>query len=162
LWQPQNPAILFFVLNILYELARRFAALLPRIFSRAKALNNMKKDVHPKVHMDTKVTCVCGNTFTTISTLPAIQVDICGACHPLYTGTQKLIDTEGRIDKFHKKAKKTEVKKEQQEIIRKAKKDKVKPVEIKKQTSLKEMLKQIKEEEKTAEETQTPDKQTNE
>ncbi len=112
--------------------------------------------------MDTKVTCVCGNTFTTISTLPAIQVDICGACHPLYTGTQKLIDTEGRIDKFHKKAKKTEVKKEQQEIIRKAKKDKVKPVEIKKQTSLKEMLKQIKEEEKTAEETQTPDKQTNE
>lgn len=65
----------------------------------------MKKDIHPKVHKDAKVTCVCGNSFTTISTLPEISVDICSACHPFFTGQQKFVDTEGRIEKFQKKVK---------------------------------------------------------
>lgn len=63
----------------------------------------MKKDIHPKLYNDTKVTCACGNTFVTMSTLPEITVDICSACHPFFTGTQKFIDTEGRIEKFQKK-----------------------------------------------------------
>lgn len=66
----------------------------------------MKKDIHPQVNNDTKVTCACGNTFVTQSTLPEIAVDICSNCHPFYTGTQKFIDTEGRIEKFQKKMEK--------------------------------------------------------
>lgn len=63
----------------------------------------MKADIHPKYFTDAKVTCVCGNTFTTGSTLKDISVDICGECHPFYTGKQKLMDTEGRIERFRKR-----------------------------------------------------------
>ena len=63
----------------------------------------MKKDIHPQLYKDTKVTCACGNTFVTMSTLPEITVDICSVCHPFFTGQQKFIDTEGRIQKFQKK-----------------------------------------------------------
>ena len=63
----------------------------------------MKKDIHPKLYMDTKVICACGNIFVTMSTLPEISVEICSNCHPFYTGQQKFIDTEGRIQKFQKK-----------------------------------------------------------
>lgn len=65
----------------------------------------MKKDIHPQVNTETNVTCACGNTFVTISTLPEISVEICSACHPFFTGQQKYIDTEGRIEKFEKKMK---------------------------------------------------------
>lgn len=65
----------------------------------------MKKDIHPQVNTNTKVTCACGNTFTTISTLKEIRVDLCSACHPFFTGQQKFVDTEGRIEKFEKKRK---------------------------------------------------------
>ncbi len=65
----------------------------------------MKKDIQPQVYIDTVVTCACGNKFTTISTKKAISVEICSACHPFFTGTQKLVDTEGRIQKFTKKQK---------------------------------------------------------
>lgn len=64
----------------------------------------MKKDIHPKYYPDAKVTCVCGNTFTTGSTMPEIKIEICSACHPFYTGKQKLVDTARRVDKFHKRA----------------------------------------------------------
>ncbi len=63
----------------------------------------MKKNIHPKINKECVVTCACGSVFTTMSTLPSIMVDICSACHPLFTGTQKLVDTEGRIDKYNKK-----------------------------------------------------------
>ncbi len=63
----------------------------------------MKKGIHPKVNTDVVVTCACGNSFTTMSTRDSITVDLCSACHPFYTGKQKLIDTEGRIEKFQKK-----------------------------------------------------------
>lgn len=65
----------------------------------------MNNKIQPKVHTDCTVICACGNKFTTISTLPQIKVDICSSCHPFYTGQQKFVDTEGRIDKFNKKAK---------------------------------------------------------
>ncbi len=62
----------------------------------------MKKDLHPKYGAST-IRCACGNVIETRSTKPEISVDICSACHPLFTGKQKLIDTAGRIDKFQKK-----------------------------------------------------------
>lgn len=65
----------------------------------------MKKDIHPQVHTNTKVTCACGNSFETMSTLEEITVDLCNMCHPFYTGQQKYVDTEGRIEKFEKKRK---------------------------------------------------------
>lgn len=63
----------------------------------------MKMDTHPKYYNNAQVICVCGNAFTTGSTLKEIRIDICSACHPFYTGKQKLIDTEGRVEKFRKK-----------------------------------------------------------
>ena len=62
----------------------------------------MKAGVHPTWYNDAKVTCVCGNTFTTGSTMPEIRVEICSACHPFYTGTQKFVDTQGQVEKFSK------------------------------------------------------------
>jgi len=70
----------------------------------------MKKGIHPQTYTDTKVTCACGNSFVTQSTAKEIAVEICSACHPFYTGTQKLIDVEGRIEKFQKKMKATAAK----------------------------------------------------
>jgi large subunit ribosomal protein L31 len=63
----------------------------------------MKDALHPNYINDAVVTCVCGNTFKTGSTQKEIRVDICSACHPFFTGKQKLMDTEGRIDRFRKK-----------------------------------------------------------
>jgi large subunit ribosomal protein L31 len=62
----------------------------------------MKENIHPKYNLAT-VSCACGNTFETRSTLENIKVEICSNCHPFYTGKQKLIDTAGRVDKFYRK-----------------------------------------------------------
>ncbi len=62
----------------------------------------MKKDIHPK-YQEATVKCVCGNEFTTRSTLEEINVEICSACHPFFTGQQKLIDSAGRVERFMKK-----------------------------------------------------------
>ena len=62
----------------------------------------MKKDIHPQMFPVT-VKCACGAKFMTISTLAEITVEICSACHPLFTGKQKLVDTAGRIEKFERK-----------------------------------------------------------
>ncbi|PIS42977.1 MAG: 50S ribosomal protein L31 [Candidatus Kerfeldbacteria bacterium CG08_land_8_20_14_0_20_40_16] len=60
----------------------------------------MKKNVHPAYYPDAVVTCACGNTFTTGSTVKDIRVEICSACHPFYTGKQKFVDTAHRVDRF--------------------------------------------------------------
>lgn len=65
----------------------------------------MKKDIHPKYHPNCKVTCVCGHTFLTGSTEPELKVELCSACHPFYTGKQKLVDTARRVEKFEAKVK---------------------------------------------------------
>lgn len=65
----------------------------------------MKNDIHPKYYPNCKVTCVCGNTFLTGSTEPEIKVELCSACHPFYTGKQKLVDTARRVEKFVAKVK---------------------------------------------------------
>ena len=62
----------------------------------------MKADIHPDYKV-VNVTCACGNTFKTRSTKGDISVDVCGACHPFYTGKQRLVDTAGRIDRFRRK-----------------------------------------------------------
>ena len=62
----------------------------------------MKDDIHPD-YIECTVTCGCGNSFKTRSTKSRISVEICGACHPFYTGQQKFVDTAGRIEKFMKR-----------------------------------------------------------
>jgi large subunit ribosomal protein L31 len=62
----------------------------------------MKANIHP-LYQDSKVICACGSTWATRSTNTELHIDICAQCHPFFTGKQKLIDTEGRIDRFKKK-----------------------------------------------------------
>ena len=59
----------------------------------------MKKEIHPIYHQ-AKVTCACGNIFTVGSTKKTLDIEICSQCHPFYTGTAKLVDTAGRVEKF--------------------------------------------------------------
>jgi large subunit ribosomal protein L31 len=63
----------------------------------------MKTEIHPE-YVEAHVTCTCGNEFTTRSTQPEIHVEICAACHPFYTGRQKLVDTGGRVERFKRRA----------------------------------------------------------
>ncbi len=64
----------------------------------------MQADIHPKYNQ-VQVTCSCGHSFTTGSTLgkEALSIEVCSQCHPFYTGKQKLVDTAGRVDKFRQK-----------------------------------------------------------
>ena len=62
----------------------------------------MKKDIHPN-YAETTITCACGNVIQTRSTVKDIKVEICSACHPFFTGKQKLVDTAGRIDRLKKR-----------------------------------------------------------
>lgn len=63
----------------------------------------MKKDLHPTYYPEAKVTCACGNTFTTGSTKEELRVEICSECHPFYTGKQKFVERGGRVERFKKK-----------------------------------------------------------
>lgn len=64
----------------------------------------MKKEIHPKYYPEAKVTCACGNTWTTGSTQPEIRTEVCSKCHPFFTGQQqRLIDIEGQVDRFYRK-----------------------------------------------------------
>lgn len=97
----------------------------------------MKKDIHPKYHSEAKITCACGNTFIVGSTREEVAIEICSACHPFYTGKQKLVDAAKRVDKFNKKVeaksgtivKKTE-KKSKQKAARAAKKAEAEGVKV--------------------------------
>ena len=71
----------------------------------------MKKDIHPKYFEKAKTTCVCGATYDFGSTKETINVEICGNCHPFYTGNEKVLDTAGRVEKFKARATKTAAKK---------------------------------------------------
>jgi large subunit ribosomal protein L31 len=64
----------------------------------------MKEKIHPTFYPDAKVTCACGNTFTTGSIMKELYTEVCNQCHPFFTGKQKLLDTAGSIDKFKKRA----------------------------------------------------------
>lgn len=71
----------------------------------------MKKGIHPKYEATT-ITCACGNVIQTRSTIKDIRVEICSNCHPYFTGKQKLVDTAGRVERFHKRYGKKETTKE--------------------------------------------------
>ena len=68
----------------------------------------MKEKMHPELH-EVKVHCACGNEFMTRSTKKELRVEICSNCHPFFTGKQRLMDTEGRVEKFNRKYAKKEV-----------------------------------------------------
>ena len=63
----------------------------------------MKKDIHPTYYPETKVTCACGNKFTVGSTRETLAVEICSACHPFYSGKDKVVDTMGRVQKYQER-----------------------------------------------------------
>jgi len=106
----------------------------------------VKKDIHPKYYPKAKVKCSCGAEFTVGSTLPEIEIEICSKCHPFYTGQEKFVDTEGRVEKFEKRRieaeKKTKIAqkklaKERKEQERKEREQRERP------KTLKEMLAKI-------------------
>lgn len=106
----------------------------------------MKEGIHPKWYPEAKVICACGNEFTVGSTIPELRVEICSACHPFYTGQEKLVDTEGRVERFERKRieaeKKAEldtkkIEKERKERMRRERKDREQP------KTLREMVERI-------------------
>ena len=67
-----------------------------------RIISTMKKDIHPEYKTITAV-CACGSTFEIGSVLPELKVEICSACHPFFTGKQKLVDSAGRVERFRRK-----------------------------------------------------------
>ena len=63
----------------------------------------MKEEIHPTFYSEALVVCACGNTWTTGSTMKEIHTDVCSNCHPFFTGEQRIVDTEGQVDRFYKK-----------------------------------------------------------
>jgi large subunit ribosomal protein L31 len=64
----------------------------------------VKQAIHPEYH-DLEISCACGSVLAAKSTTDSIRLEICGACHPFFTGTQKIVDSEGRVERFNKKYK---------------------------------------------------------
>jgi large subunit ribosomal protein L31 len=87
----------------------------------------MKPKIHPKYYPNARVICACGNSWNTGATVPEIKVDVCSACHPFYTGEQRIVDTAGQVDRFMKRLERTadavEQLRTQQETQRKATQD---------------------------------------
>ena len=65
----------------------------------------MKPNIHPEYHSEVQVACSCGNTFTTGSTKESLRVEICNQCHPFFTGEQRIVDTEGRVERLRRRFK---------------------------------------------------------
>ena len=63
----------------------------------------MKVEIHPEWNPEAQVTCICGNAFTTGSTKAEIRVEICNQCHPFFTGEQRIVDTEGRVERIRRR-----------------------------------------------------------
>lgn len=99
------------------------------------------KTIHPDWYNDATITCACGNTFTTGSTLGSIRVEICSKCHPLFTGQQKFVDTLGQVDRFVKKMEVSKVKQTERAQILEARKSRVEDKKKDKPT-LKDLLMQ--------------------
>ena len=82
----------------------------------------MKQDIHPTWYPEARITCACGNTWTTGSTVQEIRTDVCSNCHPFYTGEQRIVDTEGQVDRFLKRLKARDelltAEEEQREMLR--------------------------------------------
>jgi len=98
-----------------------------------------REGIHPTYYKEAKVTCACGNTFTVGSTQPELRVEIFYKCHPFFTGQEKLVDTEGRVERFEKKRKAAEVRTKKTEEKKKAEEVKEKEQETRPR-NLKELL----------------------
>ena len=85
----------------------------------------MKANIHPNWNAEAKVTCACGNTFVTGSTVPEIRVELCNACHPFFTGTAKFVDTLGQVERFQRKTEESKVKMEERKKILEARKSRI-------------------------------------
>lgn len=83
----------------------------------------MKKEIHPTYYPNARVICSCGNTWTTGSTQEEIRVNICSACHPFYTGEQRIVDSVGRVERFVKRLEARQNAMAQQELENKARKE---------------------------------------
>jgi large subunit ribosomal protein L31 len=97
----------------------------------------MKKDIHPEYYPEARIVCACGNTFTVGATEPEMEVEVCSACHPFYTGIERLVDSEGRVERFERMRKQAE-----ESVTKPDKKErrKVEGTVGEKPKSLKEML----------------------
>jgi large subunit ribosomal protein L31 len=84
----------------------------------------MKKDIHPTYFPEAMVVCACGNSWSTGSTVEQISTDVCSECHPFYTGEQRIVDSEGQVDRFYKKLQAREDYLEEQQV---REEDKVSP-----------------------------------
>jgi len=101
----------------------------------------VKTDIHPKYYQDCKISCACGYSYISGSTLPEIKVEVCSNCHPFYTGKEKFVDTEGRVERYQRKV----------EVARKAKEEIKAKVEKKQEKaqissnvkSLKDLLREV-------------------
>jgi large subunit ribosomal protein L31 len=100
--------------NLRYDIGRHHRRKIPQIstcqFAERRYLVRpwfMKEKIHPK-YVESEIRCACGNIIKTRSTKPTILVGICNVCHPFYTGTQKFVDTAGRVDKFQQRMVKTQ------------------------------------------------------
>ena len=94
----------------------------------------MKTGIHPQYFDDAKVTCACGNSFTTGATVSEIHLDICNKCHPFFTGEMKYVDTLGKVEKFEKSRKIAKEISLQKQKVQKTKEERKRP------ESLREML----------------------
>ena len=63
----------------------------------------MKPNIHPEYHAEARVVCSCGNVYTTGATKPELRVELCNQCHPFYTGEQRIVDTEGRVERLRRR-----------------------------------------------------------
>jgi len=98
----------------------------------------VKPNIHPQYFDEAKVTCVCGNAFTTGATVPEIHVEICSNCHPFFTGEMKFVDTLGRVERFQQKQK-TATKIHEKKVLKVQEKE-----EKQRPGSLKEMFELVK------------------
>ena len=113
----------------------------------------MKSDIHPKYYSEAKVTCSCGETFETGSTMSEIKVEICSACHPFFTGEMRFVDTQGRVEKFEAMRKKAAAL--QKELGKKKSKNDNAIKADQSPKSLKDMMKEVVKEQTGSQKSQT-------
>ena len=83
----------------------------------------MRADIHPQYYPTARVVCSCGNAWVTGSTMPEIRTDVCSACHPFYTGEQRIVDTAGQVERFMKRLERRQSESARREIIARARRE---------------------------------------
>jgi large subunit ribosomal protein L31 len=137
IWPGQVQSISHFN-NLLKRLTENspLAILLSKLIVRIKRAKSMKKNLHPEYFKEATISCACGATYEIGSTVKSINTELCAACHPFYTGKQKIIDTARRVEKFEARLNKQtnekggkKVKKEKRSAQKKAKREEAEKAE---------------------------------